>query len=210
MPNTSIVEPKITAQPAAPVEPTADAAPDQASGLPEELLRTPAMQAVLAGAPPAVSDNLKSKRPEFAQIARHKDSLLSAGLGLYRSLSGDTGVLFNQLYINGNDLLAADKAGQLLAVAPPVDQVAAEIAKSGMNNPIFTRESVPTGAAAPASSEPPQSASGLLAGGATPQNSELQSKVLGARLKNAAPGAPTSGPAPGRGRLLNKILSPVI
>lgn len=214
MPN-AIVEPKSPELATAPVEPTDAATPQtQSSGLPPEILQSPAMQAILSGAPPAVSDSLRSKRPEFALIAKHKDALLGAGLGLYRSLSGDTGVLFNQLYIHGDDLLAADKLGKLLQIAPPVDQVAAAVSRSGTDNPVLSRNSVPGAFAAPQTTTPPQSSSGLLAtpasDGAGGQNNELQSKVLGARLKNSTLGAPTTGPAPGRGRLLNKILSPVI
>jgi len=213
--DTATVEPNDTAPATADVQPTDTApTPQDTHGLPPELLHTPAMQAIFAGNPPAVSASLKDKRPEFGIIAKNKDALLAAGIGLYRSLSGDTGVLFNQLYINGNDILAADKAGKLLSIAPPVDAVTQAVSKSGTANPVLARNAVPGAFAQPTAVEPPQSASGLMAvpaaTAAPAQNSGLQSKILGARLNAAAPGAPTSGPAPGRGRLLNKILTPVV
>jgi hypothetical protein len=38
----------------------------------------------------------------------------------------------------------------------------------------------------------------------------MQDKILAQKLSNLPAGAPTSGPKPGEGRLLNQILKPVL
>jgi hypothetical protein len=217
----SIVEPNENAPQAPPeVEPTQAApAPEEAPAvkLPLVLLKMPAMQALMAGAPPAVSGNIKdfSKRGEAKEFVTHKDALAKSGFGFYKSLSGDVGVIFNMLHLHPQDLIAADKAGQLKTIAPDFDVVDHSVSKSGHTNPVFHAQGVPNAPAGPKAIQPPQFATG---GALPPQEAPAQSqlpasaqrKALQARLMNIAPGAPTSGPAPGQGRLLNSILKPVV
>lgn len=192
-----MVEPKDGVTP----KPTAKDA--DGDGLPDELLQIPAMQALFAGSPPAVSTSLKdfSKRPEAKIIEQSKDAIQKAGIGLYRSLDGSLGVLFNQLRIAGQDLMQADKEGRLLEVAPPFDQVSQSISASGDQNPVLSAE-VPGGAKTPG--VPPPSPM------PAPAPASVQNKITTARLQNIPPGSPTSGPAPGAGRILNNILKPVV
>jgi len=189
------------------VEPKTPAPPTgtQSHGgdFPDELLQLPAIQGLFAGAPPAFSTAIAAfeKRPEAKLIADNKDALQRAGVGLYRSLAGDLGVLFNQLHIAGNDLMEADKQGRLLEVAPPFDDVTAQISQSGESNPVLSATTpgapktarIPT----PGPSPPPAPAS-------------VQNKLSTARIKNVGQGAPTSGPAPGAGRILNSIMKPIV
>lgn len=206
-----VVEPLPTAQPpAAPiVDPNAPAPVEQPTpgtgepALPDEILKIPAFQALFAGAPPALSDNINAKRPEAKLVAQNKDALMQSGIGFYRSLGGDVGVLFNQMYIHPEELKAADKAGKLLEIAPPFDSVNGETAKSGKNNPVINAKA-PTGPKTAPVPAPPQFSSG----GGLPASSEA--KLTGARIKNLQPGAPTSGPAPGAGRVLNSIFKGVV
>lgn len=206
---TPLVEPISAATAAPTVEPTADAptAPAKgkgSGGLPSELLQLPAFQALFAGQPPALSAPVAdfTKRPETKLVADNKSGLMKAGIGFYRSVGGDLGVVFNQMFVSGEELKAADAAGQLLEIAPPFDTVSASVAQSGANNPVLNAQtpSGPRGAPVPT---PPQS------GGKSP-SAASQRKVTAARVMNIQPGAPTSGPSPGAGRLLNSILKPVI
>lgn len=195
------VEPRNTAAPPTSPEPAAAA-------LPDELLQLPAIQALFAGSPPAVSAPLEdfSKRPEAKLLLSNKDALLRAGMGLYRSLGGDLGVVFNQLYLNGAELQAADKEGRLLQLAPSFDQVNQSIASSGQNNPVLSAKG-PSGAAGAPIPNPSQSASSIRSPAPLPAGA--QKSLTSARIKNQMLGQPAEGPKPGAGRLLNSILKPV-
>lgn len=199
------VEPKQSAPTAAEVIPKSGAkAPKAKSGaISDELLQIPAMQALFAGQPPAVSTSIRefSKRPEAKIIEDNKDAIQRAGVGFYRSLAGDLGVLFNQLHIAGQDLIEADKAGRLMEIAPPFDEVNQAVSMSGEGNPVLSAQ-VPGGAKTanvPAPAPIP-----------TPAPASVQNKLTTARLKNISPGAPTSGPQPGAGRILNTLLKPAV
>jgi hypothetical protein len=191
-------------------------------GLPEEVLKMPAMQALMAGSPPAVSLPLKdfSKRDAAAPLVKAAPALQKAGFGFYRSMSGNIGVIFNQLYIHPADVQAADKMGKLQAIAPPWDVLDHTVGKSGPLNPVLARTSVPGGPAAPRAVAPPQSGNSAI-GGSGPGGNTLPvplkapsagvaRKLTTARILNLNQGAPTTGPEPGQGRLVNQILKPVV
>jgi hypothetical protein len=209
-----IIEPKTGVQP---VEPPPEAMPaegaetvDGGETLPEELIKDPIIQALTAGSPPAVSSKIAEfeKTPEAKLLKKHQDVLTSAGFGMYRSLSGDIGVLFNQNYIPGEAIQQADKAGQLLQVAPPAATVKEAIEKSGENHPALSAQ----GSAGPAT--PPQSIPGPpVEPAANPVpgiSSGIQRQIMGARTKNLQPQSPTQGVSPGGGKLLRSILKPVL
>lgn len=193
-----------------PVEGTSPA--EESSPLPDELIQIPAFQGLLAGSPGAVSAPIEdfAKRPEGQLIQQHKNDLLAAGIGLYRSLAGDLGVLFNQAYINGEDLKTADKEGKLTEVAPSFDEVNQQLAGSGDAHPILNAQP-PTGIKQPgAPSVLPPVASTEGAPPAGPMAPPTPQKAIGQKMRNLALGSPTSGPAPGQGRILNSILKPVL
>jgi len=206
MATNNLVEPLSTAPATAPaVEPTAQPAPtEKGSELPQELLQLPAFQALFAGQPPALSAPVAdfAKRPETKLVSDNKAPLMKAGIGFYRSIGGDLGVVFNQMFISGEEIKAADTAGKLLEIAPPFDAVSQSVAQSGAENPVLKAQT-PTGPRGAPVPTPPQS-------GGKPQSAAAQRKTTSARVMNIQPGAPTSGPAPGAGRLLNSILKPVI
>ena len=209
MPN--LVEPLGAAPAAAPVveplteAPPPPAAPDEGQ-LTDELLQIPALQALMAGQPAAVSTIIKefSNRPEAAVIVPNKDALAGAGINFYRAMDGKTGVIFNQLYVSGKDIQAADKAGKLQELAPPFDDVNAAVMQAGPDNPVLTASGVPGGPGEGEAPQPPQSGSPIPPGGGLSAGSEQ--KITAARLKSMAPSSPSSGAKPGQGRLLNKIL----
>jgi hypothetical protein len=188
--------------------PSPDASGETKEGIPQEVLAIPAMQAILAGQPAAVSAPITEfeKRPEAKLIMDHKDVLIKAGFGLYRSLSGDIGVLFNSFHIHPEELKQADQAGQLQQVAPSFDQVNDSVAKSGADHPILKATTAPGGPKPAPMPSPPQMGSPVT----SPAPAAVQTKLSTARTRNLMPGAPTSGPQPGAGRLLNSILKPVL
>jgi len=189
----------------------------QAAALPHEILKMPTFMALIAGAPPALSARIgkgHDNNPAFDVIRKHKDVLQQAGFGFYKSLSGHFGVIYNSLYVHPQDILAADKAGQLQNIAPPADAIHHAIAKSGLANPILRVQNAPGGPAQPKSLAPPQTANGMLpvpSQQATPGPAAgVQDKGQQARLTALKSGGPLTGPSPGAGRLLNSILKPVV
>lgn len=173
--------------------------------LPDDVLRIPAIQGIMAGAPPAFSADFASfeKMPEAKVIAANKDALMGAGIAFYHARMGNTGVVFNQLKISPEQIKQADEAGQLAQIAPPFQQVNDMIKGSGDQNPVLAAGAPPEGLASPTPPNVPQTASGAMP---APAPASVQTKLAGVRAKNSIPGSPTSGPKPGSGRLLNAIL----
>ena len=196
------------AQPPTPQPPPSDAASQAGQApapLPEDLVKIPALQAIVAGSPVAVSLHLKGAddRAEVKLVTQHKDALQEAGMAFYKSISGDIGVMYNALRVHPQDLYEADKQGKLLQIAPNFDQVNHTLEKAGIHHPILNAQA-PTGAMPSATPiAPPQASAG---GMVPPAPSSVIRKIATQRMLNAQPGAPTSGPAPGQGRLLNQIL----
>lgn len=197
-----LVQPKNTT-PAAPGESASKAT----SSLPDEILQIPAMQALFSGSPAALSASLAQfgQRPEGKLIQSNKDVLMKAGMGLYRALDGDTGVLFNQFYLNGEELKEADKNGQLAQIAPSFDGVNQSVGQSGAENPVLKAGQVPQGfkTGSSASAAP-------VVGPVSPASAGTARQAMSARISNMKPQKPTEGAKPGGGRLLASILKPVI
>ena len=157
------------------------------------------MQGLMAGQPGAVSASIEefTQRPEGQLISANQDALAGAGVGLYRSLDGGIGVLFNSQFVSDQELKNADKEGRLTEIAPPFDQV----------NQSLGQQPAEGGAVSPAgpATAPPASI------GAMPDMSAPPSrKAIMAKLQNLAPQGPTDGARPGAGRILDQILKPVI
>jgi hypothetical protein len=148
-----------------------------------------------------------ANRPEAQLIGQSQQQLLAAGIGAYRSLSGDVAVLFNRFYIAPEEIQQADKEQKLLEVAPPFDTVNAQIAGSGKDNPALAQREAPTGFKTAPAPTPPQSGS-VIKAPAPPAEAEATRQK--ARTKAMQPQGPTSGAKPGAGRLLNSILRPVL
>jgi hypothetical protein len=198
-PADDLISPRVPAEPAAEPE----------VSLPKELVRVPAMQALMVGKPGAASVNFKADRKlaVASEIFKHKDALTQAGFGLYRALDGDTGVLFNQFYLHPDEIKAADAAGKLLEIAPPLRELNSKISKIGReDHPVLNHDGVmPKGVKtapvpnvpqmSPMVSQPPAAA---------------QRKALTAKIAGLNPGSPTSGPQPGAGRILNSLQKPVV
>jgi hypothetical protein len=203
------------AQPAQgnPNTPPVDSPQEQAQAFPPALLKRPAIQALIAGSPAAVSMPIEEFKHQDAakEIVEHKEALEQAGFGFYKSHSGHTGVVFNSFYVHPQDIQAADKMGKLELIAPPWNKVDHEVGTGDPSkHPALGRMQVPSGPALPTPQTPPQQATGAMQEPNTPLPSKVQQKLLAARIAQSQPGAPTSGPSPGGGRLLAQILKPVI
>lgn len=180
--------------------------------LPPDLLKIHAIQGLISGAPAAVSMDIKdfAKTENGKTIAKNGQSLQQAGLGFYKSFSGDTGVIFNQLYIHPQDLQQADKMGKLSQVAPPWSKVDHAISKAGAAHPALTHRGAPL---APAGATPPpvpQAATGIIQPPGKPLPAKAQNQLLHARILASQPSSPTAGPAAGTSQLLASVLKPVV
>jgi len=164
--------------------------------IPDEVLQVPAFRALLEGKPPAVSVSIgdAQKHPELQTIETHVEPLLYSGFGLYQAKDGKTVVFYNSQFIDGQAIKLADEKGKLDAVAAPYSEL-----KSFFDQNI--------GEAAPPSQEPTSTPAAFTG---TPAPASAQNKLATARLKSLSPGSPTSGPAPGQGRVLNAILKPTV
>lgn len=180
--------------PAAPEEPKADTkAGDE---LPDELLKeAPALQLLLQGSPPATFASKDAEYPELKVVAKHIKELGKAGFGLYQTTDKANVVLFNGLYVTPEDVAAADKAGTLDKIAVPYDELRGALGAQDGAASASGAESAPTTAPAAPASQPAAS---------------TENKLTTARVKNLSVGAPTSGPVPGQGRIINNILKPVV
>lgn len=165
----------------------------QSESLPDELLKIPVIQALTVGAPAAVSTEIAtfSKTPEAKLITAHKKGLMTAGFGFYRSLDGQLGVMFNQLYVSGESIKQADQAGALLEVAPLDTNVKNALQTAGAQNQ--EQQAAPPPMAPVASAAPP-----------------ANRKVMEQRAMSLTPQSPLEGSKPGAGRLLNDILRPIL
>jgi hypothetical protein len=191
------------------------------------------IQALLAGNPPAISATTKEFHAsgDMKDIMKHKDALLAAGMGFYRALNKDVGVIFNALHINEADLRAADQQGKLGLLAPNYHVVDHAASKAGLAHPALSQTGVPGGFKPPQLRSPPQLGPTLnppqllRAGGintpppiapppqqpdAKPAPASAARQIMAQRISGMNPGAPTSGPQPGAGRLLNQILRPAV
>jgi hypothetical protein len=206
-----LVQPNVAAPAAPEVTPTEPEAPVETKPgtIPDTLLKIPAFQALMVGKPGAISDSIKdfSKRGEAEALVKHADVLKQAGFGFYRSLDGNTGVVFNRQYVHDDELKQADVAGQLRQVAPDFDSINHAVSKSGIFHPALDSSHVaPTSfKQAPMPSVPQMAQSPI-----PPAPASVQTQANTARLRNLQPGSPTSGPVPGAGRLLNSVLKPVL
>lgn len=204
-----LVQPNETASPAP--EPTEQSAPPP---MPPALLKIPAISGLLTGKPGAFSLPIKESknREDLQDLKKYKDWLGRAGMNVYTSLDGKTGVVFNQLFVHPEELKAADAAGKLMQIAPSFDSVNHMIGKSGTAHPALDpNNATPVGLKGAPTMQPPQSADvPPMQAGPAPESQGIQRKIMAARLANMNPGSPTSGPAPGAGNLLRQVLKPVI
>jgi hypothetical protein len=160
---------------------------------------------LLQGKPAAVSIDKNDPSPESALIGGNQPALFEAGFGFYPARDGVTHVMFNTQYVSQQDIEKADAAGKLEGVAVPFGELRASF-------------EVAAGRAAsegsdPASEAPPaaaQEAGGPAQVAPAPPAASLDKKLATQRIKNLSSGGPSSGKAPGQGRILNALMSPTV
>jgi len=187
----------IIAQPQAP-----PAGSESTAEIPEEVLQIPVMYGLLNGAPPAVYAEKTRQDPEIQTVVKHSKELIDAGFGFYPSKDKKLTIFYNGAYIGEDELKKADAAGQLTEVVPSFDAIKSSFDSAVSGIPPEGGNALP---GEPAGAETPSAA----VGGAPP-SSRTQDTLATARVKNLQLGSPTSGPVPGRGRVLNNILKPTI
>lgn len=205
----SDVVPVAEAPAPAPIDPQAAPEPEELpaeAALPEEVLKIPAMGALLQGSPPATYGPLKSKMPEIQTLSKHAQDLKNAGFAAFESESMPGNfVLFNGLIVKPDEVMQADKAGQLDSVAVPFESLVKSFDGAKKGSEETPAEGAPPSEVAPGGAIAPSAASSVPALPASAQR-----RTMSARVANLVPGSPTSGPAPGRGRVLNAISKPVV
>lgn len=199
-------------RPANPEAATAEAAPETETetapaifeGLPKEVQSIPAVQWVSIGRPPGIRFRPQEYFPELRPLIKHAPELVKNGLGLYGAQSGDT-VLYNPIFIKPEELAAADEQGNLDQIIPdyatlsgqtpqPVDdKLKAELVGEEDQSRQQLQDLVQAPQPAPPTPVPAPPA---------------QPAATAGRIKNMAPGGPSSGPVPGQGRVLNALLKP--
>jgi len=194
--------PANAAEPTTP-EPKAEKADEGGGEIPDAVLEAaPALQLLLNGSPPATFAPKDAEFPEIEVVAKHIKDLGKAGFGVYPTKDGANVVVFNGLYVTPEQVAAADEAGQLDQIAAPYAEL--RTALEGGTPSAGATETSPdaSGAASMPPIAPAPSGGGPSAG--------TEKKIAQARLKNSTLGTPTSGPAPGQGRILNNIAKPVV
>jgi hypothetical protein len=168
--------------------------------IPEEILKLPAFRALLEGTPPAVKVSKEDFQsdPTIKMIQGFAEPLLYSGFGFYRPKDGTSSVMYNSRFIDGNALKIADDKGKLDDLAAPYGEL-----KTFFDTELAKPDSEGDAPAAPAPSTAPKPITPAAPSG-------VQAQLGTARLNNLAPGAPTSGPAPGQGRVLSQILKPTV
>lgn len=186
----------------APAEPEAKIEPGSEDQLPDEVLKVPAMAALLQGSPPALYAPVDADFPELKELGKYGKELLNAGIGALQTPDGANVVVFNALYVKPEEIEQAVANGTLDQIAVPYEQIRSEFEGAA---------SEPSKAAKASAGEAPASGAPAVPGpSGNPPAPAAQKRMTTARVKNLAPGAPTSGPAPGQGRLLNNILKPTV
>lgn len=167
--------------------------------IPEAVLRIPAFRALLNGSPPAISSKGAENDPDLVTIQNNVQPLLYAGFGLYRNKANDASYLYNGRFISGDTLKIADDKGKLDEIVPPVSEL----------KQAFAEGLADEGTATPAAEAPASVTPGPQPSGA-PAPVGVQKSIGQARVKNIAPGSPSSGPAPGQGRILNSVMKSAV
>lgn len=191
------------------------------ASLPEPVKALPVVQWLSIGEPPAVRIEPGQYFPELEPIGQHLPEIIEGGLDAWKSKGGEL-VLFNPLFIDPGELQLAEESGKLDQLVPTYAELSGSDPQpipddkfSGMleAQDDLQRRLQELSAPDESTETPPQSSAPIVAdltsGGqvsAPPPPSPAQTRIAQTRLKQLQPGAPTSGPAPGAGRLLNGLL----
>lgn len=178
------------------------AASEPTTEIPEDVLAIPAVYGLLNGAPPAVYVERTRKDPEIQTVVKHQKELVDSGFGFYQTKNGKYTVFYNGAYVSPDELKKEDAAGTLTETVAYYGDV-----KQTFDSALGG--TAPESGGAPLPGEPAAATPAATAGG-SPPSSRVQNTLATARVNNLNPGSPTSGPVPGRGRILNNVLKSAI
>lgn len=186
--------------------------------LPDDVLKIPLVQWLTMGKPAAVRIPPGHYYPDLKPVQTHLPALVDNGFNVYKAQSTGDVVLFNPLYMPPTELQAIDQKGKIDQMIPDygtltgqapkemTDEEAQQQVTDGENT---HRELMAKGySASPVSVPAPVSPTAQVSG--PPPAPAVLRGIAKARLASLNPGAPTSGPAPGQGRILNGLLTPTV
>lgn len=178
----SIVEEEIT------VPANSEAATEESSGVPAEVLELPIVRSLLDGSTPAIYNESGAKSEEINTVIKNGKSLKEIGIEFFHDPKAKLDLAYNTQFISGEMVKEAAKKGALKQIAESYTELSARINAA---------VGAPAAGGAPAP-----------IGGSTEMNLS-ESPINTARINNLQPGSPTSGAA-GQGRVLNSLLKPTI
>lgn len=164
-----------------------EAATEESSEVPAEILALPIVGSLLDGSTPAIYNESGAKSKEIDTVIKNGKSLKEIGIEFFHDPKAKLDLAYNTQYIDPAFVKAAAAKGKLKEIAESYTEVSARI----------------NAAIAPAS------VGAAPMGGSTEMNLP-NTPVTTARINNLQPGSPTSGPAPAQGRVLNSLLRPTI
>lgn len=187
--------------------------------LPPEIANIKAVQLVSIGAPPAVRINAGEHYPELDPAIDNLDKIIEGGLDVYKTLK-EGFVFYNPLFIRPEELQYLDQNGQLDQVVPDYGEVTgsepAELSDDEVaafvdrGDGLAQKFGETLGIGQGQQEAPATQAVGTPT--PVPQPSPSTQRAVINQQEQAVKaygGAPTSGPVPGGGRLLNALLKPV-
>jgi hypothetical protein len=182
----------------------------------------PVLKPILTGELPGVRVQAGVYYPKAWELAEEMDRLFEAGLDIYIASDGSQ-VLYNPSQLEEAALQKADKEGVLTQVIPDYQEVTGEApvkpspAIQKKMDEFYTQiYGAPFGGSAPGGAALPPGGGDLSAdlvalanGGAQAAMPTLapqaQAAMAKGRALNMQVGAPTSGPSPGSGRVINNL-----
>lgn len=171
--------------------------------LPPAVAAIPAVRMLAIGEPPAFRVEPGQYFPELEPLGKDIDKVLQGGLDIFKTQGGEV-VVYNPLFIGEAELKQADATGKLGEIIPPYGELSGsepqEVSDEKFQELVQAQDAAPSKMQALSVEEAPQQAA------AQPPPAKVQGQINSARVQNVKPQAPTSGPAPGSGRVLNGLL----
>ena len=156
--------------------------------LPPAVSKNPAVALILEQKIPGVLFPANVDYPRGDELSQHAQTLIDIGLGVYIDKQQNS-VVFNPVVVSVEEVEKAGEAGELEQLFPEYGKLTGETPTNSSAAPMNSASVLPP---SPSGAIPKQTASAA-------------NSTNNARLKNMTPGAPTSGPFPGAGRVVNTL-----
>lgn len=174
----------------------------------------PVVRSIAVARPPAVRLPPGHYFPELSALGKKLPNLLQSGFDVYRASTDDL-VLFNPLAMPLEELQAIDQKGKLAELVPDygtlTNQLPKEMTDEEAVQQVSESEEIERGLASLGGEAPAPATGGMPAQTPVPPPNPAATSALNrTRVQAMQPGSPTSGPAPGAGRVLNGLLKPAL